>query len=66
MAETVNGMTDDEYAALKTRLFEDALHEIRKKTLEVLMVILEWSFKALGALWPIVLAWLRKNGYLDL
>ena len=59
-------MPEDEYTALKARIFEDALHEIRKKAFEMLMVILEWAFKALGALWPIVLAWLRKNGYLEL
>lgn len=58
-------MTEEDYICLRTRLVEDFWAYIGHKFYDLLMFMLEWIFRALGAAWPIILAWLRSKGYID-
>ncbi len=58
-------MTDQEYEHLKKRLLDDVNAWIGQQALNITLLLLEWSFKGLGAALPLLIEWFKKHGYLQ-
>jgi len=58
-------MTEEEYNYIKGRLINDFWACLGHKALSMAFIVMQWGFEALGAAWPLIVAYLRKNGYFE-